>query len=243
MKTKFVLDLATVFMMVSSPTINFGQTPNLGSAANFVLFSTVGAVSNTGISQLTGNVGSNNGATTGFGSLTGTVFNTDPVSALCSADLLVAYNELNIAVPTFFPGILLGSGQIFTPGVYFVAAAATLNLGLTLDAQGDPTAVFIIQIQGAFSTTTNSTINLINGASSCNVFWKVEGAVSMAAGSTLKGTIIANNAAISLAAGDTLEGRALSTTGAVAVNAAMASVGCGYIILPCWIAVLTRPLR
>jgi Ice-binding-like/Secretion system C-terminal sorting domain len=231
MKTNALLNLATVFIMVSSPTINYGQAPNLGSAANFVLFSTVGAVSNTGISQLTGNVGSNSGATTGFSSLNGAVFNTDIASALCSADLLVAYNQLNLAVPTFFPGVLLGNGQIFTPGVYSIAAATTLNLGLTLDAQGDPNAVFIIQIQGAFSTTTNSTINLINGASACNVFWKVEGAVSMAAGSTLRGTIIANNAAISLAAGDTLEGRALSTTGAVAVNAALADVGCGFVFV------------
>ena len=33
--------------------------PNMGTAANYVLFTTTGAVSNTGISQYTGNVGTN----------------------------------------------------------------------------------------------------------------------------------------------------------------------------------------
>src|SRR4029077_20198097 len=106
------------------------------------------------------------------------------------------------------------------------------NLNLTLDGQGDPDAVFIFQINGAFSTNTLSKVMLINGASPCNVFWKIEGALSMAAASTMRGTVIVNNAAISMASGDTLEGRALSTTGAVAVDGVLANVGCGFIALP-----------
>jgi hypothetical protein len=232
MKNKFTLLIAMVITGSSFPIANFGQTPNLGTAANYVLFSTIGAVSNAGISQITGDAGSNNGATTGFATLNGQLHNADAATAQVSVDVLSAYNQLNSAVATMFPGVLLGNGQVLNAGVYAIPAATSLNLGLTLDAQGDPNAVFIFQINGAFSTNSLSKVSLVNGASACNVFWKVEGAVSMAAASTLVGTVIANNAAISMAAGDTLEGRALSTTGAVAVNGVLANVGCGFIILP-----------
>ena len=232
MKNKIFLIIAITVTGLSFPNENIGQAPNLGSAVNYVLFSTIGAVSNAGISQITGNAGSNNGATTGFATLNGQLHNADPASAQCSIDLLSAYTQLNAAVPTLFPGVLLGNGQILNAGVYAIPAAASLNLTLTLDGQGNPGAIFIFQINGAFSTNTLSNIKLINGASACNVFWKVEGAVSMAAASSMAGTIIANNAAISMAAGDTLEGRALSTTGAVAVDGVLANVGCGFIILP-----------
>jgi hypothetical protein len=232
MKNTFLFTIAITITALSFSNDSRGQAPNLGSAVNYVLFSTIGAVSNAGISQITGNVGSNNGATTGFGTLSGQLHNADLASAQCSIDLLSAYNQLNLAVPTLFPGVLLGNGQILDAGVYAIPAATSLNLTLTLDAQGNPNAVFIFQINGAFSTNTLSRINLINQASACNVFWKVEGAVSMAAASSMAGTIIANNAAISLAAGDTLEGRALSTTGAVAVNGVLANVGCGFVFLP-----------
>ncbi len=49
--------------------------PNLGTAANYVLFTTIGAVSNTGISQYTGNVGTNSGAIAGFGNVDGQMHN------------------------------------------------------------------------------------------------------------------------------------------------------------------------
>ena len=63
----------------------------------------------------------------------------------------------------------------------------------------------------------------------CNVFWKVEGAISIATGSFMRGTFIANNAAFSMAVGDTLEGRAFSTTGAIAIDGTLAYLpkGCG----------------
>src|SRR5450631_4548333 len=54
----------------------------------------------------------------------------------------------------------------------------------------------------------------------------------MAAGSTLRGTFIVNNAAFSMATGDTLEGRALSTTGAVSINNAYANDVCAVFVLP-----------
>ena len=225
-KILFILIAVILFLM---PNVIFGQAPNLGTAANFVLFTTNGAVSNTGISQLTGNVGTNNGSSTAFGNVNGVMHNNNGASAQCAADLLIAYNLLNSTIPTFFPAPLLGNGATINAGVYSIAGGATLNLGLTLDAQGDPNAVFIFQIQGAFSTNAASKIHLKNGAMACNVFWKVEGLVSMASGTTMRGTVIANNAAIIMNTGDTLEGRALSTAGAITVAGVLAytPIGCG----------------
>ena len=232
MKTR-LLNILTVVILLSIPALNFAQAPTLGTTAEFVLFSSVGAVSNTGISQLTGNVGTNSGSSTGFGNVNGVMHDNDVASAQCSADLLIAYNQLNGTIPTYFPAALLGNGQILNAGVYSIPSPATLNLGLTLDAQGNSNAVFIFQIQGAFSTGANSKIYLINGALACNVFWKVEGLVSMASGTTMRGTVIANNAAIIMNTGDTLEGRALSTTGAVTVSGTLAytPIGCGSAVL------------
>lgn len=212
---------------------NFAQAPNLGTAANFVLFSTDGAVSNTGITHLTGNVGTNNGSSTGFGNVNGVMHDADGVSAQCAVDLLIAYSQLDVAVPTNNPAPLLGNGMTIYPGVNAISGDATLNLDLKLDAQGDPNAVFIFQIQGTLSTNAGSSIELINEALACNVFWKVEGLVSMASGTSMKGTIVANNAAIEMAIGDTLEGRALSTAGAVTVNGVLAytPIGCGSPVL------------
>ncbi|MGZ4064812.1 MAG: hypothetical protein ACXVP0_17685, partial [Bacteroidia bacterium] len=85
------------------PQLNFGQVPALGTAANFVLFSTNGAVSNTGTSQITGNVGTNNGSSTAFGNVNGVMHDADGASAQCATDLLTAYNQLNAMVPAFFP--------------------------------------------------------------------------------------------------------------------------------------------
>ena len=84
------------------PNLSFGQAPNLGTAADFVLFSTSGAVSNSGISHLTGNVGTNNGSSTAFGNVNGVMHDGDGASAQCAADLLIAYNQLNGTIPCIY---------------------------------------------------------------------------------------------------------------------------------------------
>jgi len=228
MKTKLLISLTAVLLFLM-PNANFGQSINLGTAANFVLFSTNGSVSNTGISQLTGNVGTNNGSSTGFGNVNGIMHDQDGASAACAADLLIAYNKLNSTVPTFFPAPLLGNGTTLVPGVYSLSGASTLNLGLTLDAKGDANAEFIFQIAGTFSANANAKIYLKNGAKACNVYWVVEGQVSLAPGTFMRGTIIANNAAIIINSLDTIEGRALSTAGAITIDGALVytPTGCG----------------
>lgn len=230
---KNLLYIVTVVALLFSPVVNYAQAPNLGTAAGFVLFSSNGAVKNVGITHLTGNVGTNNGSSTGFGNVDGVMHDNDGASAQSSTDLLTAYNQLNAATPTFFPAPLLGNGATLIAGIYSITGAATLDNTLTLDAQGNVNAVFIFQIQGALSTSANSKVVLTGGAMACNVFWKIEGKVILATNSTMVGTVIANNSAIDMYTGVTLEGRALSTTGAVTVDGILAytPIGCGSPVL------------
>jgi hypothetical protein len=221
--TLFFLLTITTALTVSTQS-SAQVKPNLGAATNFVLFSTNGAVTHSGISHITGNVGTNNGSNTAFGNVDGTMHEQDSLSAACAADLLLAYNQLDSAIPTFFPAPALGNGQQLTAGVYAITGASTLDLELILDAEGNPNALFIFQLGGTFSTSANAKVKLINGALACNVFWKIEGAVEMASATTMRGTIIANNSAIHMNAGDTLEGRAFSTTGAVSVDGVLAYI-------------------
>ncbi|MBC7695018.1 MAG: DUF3494 domain-containing protein [Burkholderiales bacterium] len=235
MKTK-VFNFLTAGLILLLPNAVSAQAPTLGTTADFVLFSSIGAVTNVGtqyLTLLTGHVGANSGPITNFGNVDGNLYPGGPQSAACAADLIVAYNQLNATVATSFPGVLLGNGQTLTPGVHSSPAATTLNLNLTLDGLGDPNAVFIFKIQGPFSTNANSKVKLVNGAKACNVFWKVEGLVDMGTGTTMRGTVIANNAAINMSTGDTLEGRALSTNGAVTVSGIFAykPIGCGSPVL------------
>jgi hypothetical protein len=219
----------TVVILLLISTINFAQVADLGVASEYILFSSDGAVTNTGISQITGNVGTNNGSSTGFGNVNGVMHDGDISSVQCASDLLVAYNQLNDLIPDFFPAPLLGGGQILFAGIYQITEAATLDLELILDAQNDANAEFVFQIQGSFSTFANAKVKLINGAQACNVFWKVEGLIDMASGTTMRGTLIANNAGINLSTGDTLEGRAFTTTGAINLDGVFAytPIGCG----------------
>lgn len=232
MKKELQLTL-TAIMLWAFPVTGFSQSPNLGTAANFAVFSSNGAVSNNGLSQLTGNVGTNNGSSTAFGNVNGVMHDNDGASLLAATDLLIAYNQLDAAIPNYFPAALLGNGQILTQGVYAIAESATLNQTLTLNAEGNANSVFIIQINGAFSSSAAAKVVLTNNAQACNVFWKVEGLVSLASQTEMKGTIIANNAAIVLSSGVLLEGRALSTTGAVTIDGVTVytPIGCGSLLL------------
>jgi hypothetical protein len=205
------------------------QVITLGTTADFVLYSSNGAITNTGLSHLTGHVGTNVGSSTGFGNVDGIMHDQDLASAQAMADLNVLYGQLNNATATLFPAPLLGNGMTLTPGVHSIDEAASLELELILDGQNIPNAKFVIQINGMLACGPNSKIKLINGAEACNVFWKIEGEVTMAAGSTMRGTILANQAAITMNAGDTLEGRALTLNGAIYLDGLFAykPIGCG----------------
>ena len=131
-------------------------------------------------------------------------------------DLQAAYDEL-IALPVTNTSHIpaFGSGETITPGVYFIPGAASVAGTLILDAQGNSNALFVFKTGGAMAAGAATIIVLANGAEARNVFWVSEGAPSVGAGSTMKGTMIGHNGAASMAATGTLEGRLLTILGAV----------------------------
>lgn len=195
--------------------------PNFGSASNFALYTVSGALGNTGISSITGNLGTNIGAITGFVSPTvvnGDTHISDSITSNAASDLISAYNQLYNTTPTNTNHApVFGLNEIITSGVYSIGAAGSVVGNLILDGQGNPNAIFIFKFGGAFTTSASSSVILINGTNAANVFWIADGAIAMAASTSMSGTLIANNGAISMGDLGNLHGRMYSTTGAVSV--------------------------
>ena len=221
--------LATV-----SRTVTVSQT--LGAVQNFVLYSDIGAVSNTGNSTVTGDVGSNLGAVSGFdapSTLSGGSYSANSTTTQAKIDLLNLYIHLsNIPVTNTTHAAVFGSNETLNAGVYTTDGAASMAGNLNLDAQGNAHAIFVLKFNGAFSPAAGSTITLLNGASAANIFWIAEGAISIGATSTMKGTFIAHTGAATMAAGGDLEGRILSTVGAVSFGPGVANLPAGFSAIP-----------
>ena len=124
---------------------------------------------------------------------------------------------------------LLGSlaGQTVYPGKYFIPAALALTQNITLDANGNPDALFIFQAEGAINSSVWTTITLAGGAKACNVFWVALGGIGIGADCIIKGNLIARTAAIAVGFRSTLEGRMFSGGGAIAFGPGTASVPVG----------------
>jgi hypothetical protein len=105
--------------------------------------------------------------------------------------------------------------------------AATLTDTVTFNAEGNQDAVFVVKVYGAFEAVSLAAVKLINGAQSKNVFWIINGAVSLGDYSDFKGTIVCNNGAVDLKLGTKLEGRAMTTVGALTTATVNVNVPAG----------------
>jgi len=204
-------------LLFLSPAHLFSQiAPNLNTASSFVLFTGNGEfTSNSSSTNVIGNVGNVVGAVTAFppGTLTGSKHFGDAAAIQANNDIIAAYADLAGRTCSIAHVVGFGGGETLTPDTYCSTAASTLNGNLILDAGGNSAAVFIIKIDGAFSAASGSQIILTNQASSCNVFWQINGAVDLN-NTDFKGTMLVNGA-ISLNVGTNLTGKALTKTGAL----------------------------
>jgi len=202
------------------PLATAGEAPvNLGSAATFgVLAATT--VTSTGATTVDGDLGVSPGTTvTGSPTVTGTLHLGDPIAAQAQLDLTVAYNDGagRSVAPITVAGNL--GGQTLAPGLYTSATSLEISSGdLTLDAAGDPNAVWIFQMGSTLVTTVGRQVVLSGGAQAANVFWQVGSSATIGGSSVFKGTIMANQS-ITMNTGATLEGRALARNAAVALDA------------------------
>ncbi|MCW3086948.1 MAG: cell wall/surface repeat protein, partial [Sediminibacterium sp.] len=124
------------------------------------------------------------------------------------------------------PGAGELGGLVLAPGIY-KAASGTFNislLDLTLDAQGNPNAVWIFQTAAGLTVGTPAgarSVKLVNGALAKNVFWYVGSAavINYAGGGTMVGTVIANSGVTvsspGVSAQSVVNGRVLSLVASV----------------------------
>jgi tetrahydromethanopterin S-methyltransferase subunit B len=150
--------------------------------------------------------------------VTGVIHAGDPTSAQAQLDLTTAYNDAAgrtvgaIAVAGNLGGLTL------TPGLYKSTSSLEISSGdLTLDAQGDPTAVFIFQMASTLTTTVSRQVILVNGAKAANIYWQVGSSATLGTLSVVKGNILAL-ASITVTTGAAVEGRLLARTGAVTLD-------------------------
>jgi hypothetical protein len=197
----------------------------LGTAGNFAVLGS-STVTNTGISQITGDLGLSPGTSvTGFppGIVIGTIHTAnDAASQQAQVDLVTAMNDARSRVPdTIYSTGADLSAQTLTPGVYKFPDTLGLASGdLTLDpgTNHTATAVWIFQVGSTLTTSNGYGTILVNGAQSDNVFWLVGSSATIGSGSAFNGTIMAADS-ITLNTGATLTGRALANTAAVTLNA------------------------
>jgi gliding motility-associated-like protein len=203
------------------PNISLAQPPNLGTASNYAIFTSLGALGNTGTTtNITGHIGTHVGAITGFGApnvVIGNIELANASTAQCLIDVQAAYDEIVAITPTVTSHPPAFGTETLTAGVYNTGGAGSLGGNLILDAEGNPDTLFIFQFGGAFSAGASSNVILTGGALACNVFWIAEGAMHLAANTNMKGTIVSNNGAISMGDGVALEGRMLTTNGAASI--------------------------
>lgn len=210
--------------------------PPLGTAANFAVLGGSG-VSNTGSTVIAGDVGVSPGsAVTGFppGIVTGgTIHSSDAVALQAQSDLTTAYNDAaGQACNTDLTGTDLG-GLTLTPGVYCFSTSAQLTGTLTLDAQGNPGAVFIFQIGSTLTTASSASVVMLNGGSNCNVFWQVGTSATLGTTTVFAGNILAL-ASITLTTGANATGRVLARNGAVTLdtnNVTVCALACAPIVV------------
>jgi hypothetical protein len=151
-------------------------------------------ITNTGATTITGDVGTYaTTSQTGFGTVvqTGVNHGGDAVTQQAKLDLVAAYNDAAGRGPATAVVPVDLAGLVLTPGVY---GNGTLELSgaLTLDAQGDPDAVFVFQAASTLNTASASTVTIINGgAARPATSLAVGSSATLGSASTFVGTVLA----------------------------------------------------
>lgn len=226
----------------SSPTSSGNQTPTatiipgayltpqttpqapvtLLTAANYVILSYTG-ITNSGPSTTCGGYGVYpDGLTSITGSpaiveVCGGPMNVgNPAADQAKKDLGIAYTHVGdlpggAAIPAGFNV----AGLTLYAGLYNDGGDLHIDSGnLTLDAQGNPNAVFIFRVSGVLEAGTSSQVILANGAQASNVIWWVTKNCTVNASVKMVGTIMAYTS-VTFGNSATLNGRALAENGDV----------------------------
>ena len=213
-----VLAVATMFLYQNASAIPSMVT--LGTDSSFAVLAGSG-ITITGPTTITGDMGTYpTPSISGFGNVTlnGVNHADDAVTQLAKNDLVTAYNDAaGRACDATYGGGFDLVGLTLNSGVYNGSSSLFLSGTLTLDAQGNPDAVWIFQTGSTLITASGSTVSLINGAQACHVFWQVGSSATLGTGTDFIGNILALTS-ITLDTGTTVDGRVLARNGAVTLD-------------------------
>jgi Ice-binding-like len=223
---------AAILVLIVTAGVMAGQaanaatpTVNLRSAGAYAVLAAAGVTNTHAAGTQTvvnGDLGTHpTAAITGFppGTVNGAQHPADASALAARTDLTAAYVDAQGRTPFTSIVAALG-GTTLTPGVYRSPPAGFDITGtLTLNGQGDPTAVFIFQMPATtLITAASSNLSLIGSAQSCNIFWQVGSSATLGATSTFRGNILADTT-ISAGQNASVDGRLLA--GAVTASGAV----------------------
>jgi hypothetical protein len=190
---------------------------NLLSSGNFVLLAYT-AITNSGYTPICGSIGLAPGSSVGLTGMViscGGVTDVDDTAAnTAKTDLSTAYTSAQgrtggASIPA---GANIG-GQTLYPGLYIDGGDLTITSSdLTLNANGDSSAVFIFRVAGILNVTSGRKVILAGGATAANVYWAVTNFCSLGTTASMVGNILAYNS-ITFNTGASLTGRALGENG------------------------------
>lgn len=210
--------------------------PDLKSVGRFGIIAGTAVSNNAGASKINNmDVGIYPGARssiTGFPPATvvnGAIYASDDVAPPgVAAMLLQAKNDLTAAylyaegASSPAPATVSGDqgGKTLAPGIYKSTSTLMIQNGdLTLDAKGDANAVWIFQIDAAFTTVGGAGGNIIlsGGAQAKNIYWQTGSSATIGGYTKFKGNVLALTS-ITMGPYATAVGRMLARNGAVTMT-------------------------
>jgi hypothetical protein len=216
------------------PTIAVVPFVDLKFAGRFGILSGVGVSNNAGASVINNlDVGIYPGArssVTGFPPATivnGNIYAADDGGATAAMlnqaklDLVAAYLFVEGATSPA-PATVSGDqgGKTLAPGIYKSTSTLLIQNGdLTLDAQGNPNAVFIFQVASAFTTVggAGGSIILSGGAQAKNIYWQTGSSATIGTYTNFYGNVLALQS-ITMGAYSNAVGRMLAQNGSVVMT-------------------------
>jgi hypothetical protein len=226
------LALAALLVLPAAGVAAAVPTVNLKTTAGFAILAGT-TITNTGPTTITGDVGLSPGSAfvnTGV-TLNGATHIADAVAVQAKSDLVDVYNDAAGRPVTNNVQVELG-GRTLGPGVYSSGGVFGITGTLTLNAKGDPNAVFIFQSASTLTTASGSAVRLINGARFCRVFWVVPSSATLGTNSTFVGHIFAVTDIVAKT-GATVQGQLLAQNGEVTLDTNTITNGiCAPIVTP-----------